>query len=408
MTDKENKDLEPIKGPEDQPEVSENTGAESAGTENPVEEGQAPVEHTEAVDPEEGKADDSVEENESLIPQVREGEVLALLSEEDEETRGAEIQEAVPASGGKGNLAWPIVSAVLAILLVVVLIKPPFAAKKAEAVATVNGAEITKDQLYDEMSTAGADQTALEKLITKELINQEAKKQNIAVTEADIDKELESYLKDYGSEENLNQALAQAGMTMDLLRENIQMNKLLTQLLEPQVEVTDEQIKQTFEDYKSSFDTPEQVRASIILVKTEAEANEIIKELKEGKDFAELAKSKSLDEATKANGGDTDFFARGQMEEAVENAAFKLAKDEISGAVKTEGGYQVIKLTDRKEAHSATLEEKKEEIREGLVSQQVSQLSGTWIQDIRSKATITNTLTDSTEDSAAGSNAATE
>ncbi|RCX19811.1 foldase protein PrsA [Fontibacillus phaseoli] len=399
MTDKENKDLVSIKGPEDQPDESEN-----GGFENTVEEGQAPVQHTEAVDPEEGKSGDGVEENESPIPQVHEGEVLALLSEEDDETREAEIQEAVPASGGKGNLVWPIVSAVLGVLLIVALVIPLISGKKVEAVATVNGSEITKDQLYIEMSQAGGDQTALEKLITKELINQEAKKQNIVFTEADIDKELKSYLKDYGSEENLNQALIANGMTMEQLRENIQMNKLLTKLLEPQVEVTDEQIKQTFEDNKAYFDTPEQVRASVILVKTEAEANEIIKELNEGKDFAELAKSKSLDEATKANGGDTDFFARGQMEEAVENAAFKLAKDELSSAVKTEGGYQVIKLTDRKEAHNATLEEKKEEIREGLVNQQVSQLSGTWIQDIRSKATITNTLTDSAEDTAAESN----
>ncbi|MNI90012.1 peptidylprolyl isomerase [compost metagenome] len=74
--------------------------------------------------------------------------------------------------------------------------------------------------------------------------------------------------------------------------------------------------------------------------------------------------------------------------------------------MKTEAGYQVIKLTDRKEAHTATLEEKKEEIRKGLVSQQVGQLTGTWIEEIRSKADIKNTLTDKAEASTTDTNTA--
>ncbi len=389
--EKENKDLASTQGPEDQPETSNDT----------TEEGQAPVGNTDTVDPVVDTTSDRVEENENLIPQVHEGEAMALLSEDHSETQGA-----AHSPGGKGNIVWPIVSAVLAVLLIIAVVIPLISGKKVEAVATVNGTEITKDELYNELSQGGADEQALDTLITKSLIHQEAKKNNYEVTEADVDKEIDTYVENFGSKENLDQALVANGMTLEQLRENIQMNALLTKILEPQVKVTDEQIKQTFEDNKASFDTPEQVRASVILVKTEAEANEIIKELKEGKDFAELAKSKSLDEATKANGGDTDFFARGQMEEAVENAAFKLAKDEVSGAVKTEGGYQVIKVTDRKEAHTATLEEKKEEIRKGLVSQQVGQLSGTWIEDIRSKATITNTLTDKADETSTDTNTA--
>ncbi|GIP55022.1 peptidylprolyl isomerase [Paenibacillus vini] len=388
MDEKENKDLESIKEPEDQPEVSESV----------AEEGQAPVQDPEA----------SVQED-SFIPQVHEGEAMALISEQDSEAEAESEGEAeAPQSGGggNGNKVWQIVSLVLAVLLIAAVIIPLVSGKKVEAVATVNGEEITKDQLYDEMSVGGANEQALDKLITMKLIDQEAKKQNIVYPDTEIDKEIEKYVENFGSQENLEQALASSAMTMEDLRENIRMNELLTQLLEPQVKVTDEQIKQTFEDNKASFDTPEQVRTSVILVQTEDEAKEIIKELKDGKDFAELAKSKSLDEATKANGGDTDFFARGQVEEAVENAAFKLAKDEISSPVKTEAGYQVIKLTDRKEAHTATLEEKKEEIRKGLVSQQVGQLTGTWIEEIRSKADIKNTLTDKAEASTTDTNTA--
>lgn len=293
------------------------------------------------------------------------------------------------------NRLWPIVSVVLTILLVIVLIKPPFSAKKVEAVATVNGVEITKDQLFKELAAQGGEQV-LAQMINEELVKQEAQKQNINITSADIDKEIQTYVTQYGSEEAFNQALQQAGMTKDDLRKRVEMNQKLTKLLESQIKVTDEQIKQAYDANKSAFTTPEQVRTSMILVKTEAEANDIIKQLKSGADFAELAKSKSLDTATKDKGGDTDFFARGQKEEAVETAAFKLAKDEISGAVKTSEGYQVLKLTDRKEAHTATLDEKKEEIRKSLVAQQVSTLSQSWIEEQKGKAKITNTLADST------------
>lgn len=376
----------------------------------PAADGQASVQNTEEnTGAETTESLESPKDEKKAIPEVNLGqsETLAMMSA----VSGEGSEEDAPASAGKAGKSgkvWPIISLVLAALLIVVLVKPPFVPNKAEAVATVNGKEITKDQLYDELSKAGGGEAALDELIMKELVRQEAAKKNITVTAADIDKEIETYKKNFGSEENLNLALTQSGMTMELLRESIEMNQLLTKILEPEVKVTDEQVKQTFEENKASFDTPEQVRASVILVKTEAEANEIIKELKAGKDFAELAKRKSLDEATKANGGDTDFFARGEREEAVENAAFKLAKDEISGAVKTSDGYQVIKLTDRKEAHSATLEEKKEEIRKTLVSQQVSQLSGSWLNEVRNKADIKNMLTDSAEDSAAESNKATK
>ncbi|MEF2967965.1 peptidylprolyl isomerase [Paenibacillus sp. M1] len=380
MEDKDNKDLQEIKGPQDQPDTSEDK----------ADGGQASFEDTDAV------LDDQTAEDKN--------QDIASVSSLDPDHRDSAEEGASRKPGAK--LVWPIVSLVLAVLLVAALINPPFAAKKAEAVASVNGIEITKDQLYNELVTYGSGEAALDTLITKELIRQEAQKANVEVTEADVDKEIQGYIESFGSEDNLNQALVANGMTLAQLRENIQMNALLTKLLEPQVTVTDDQIKQTFEDNKESFNTPEQVRTSIILVATEAEAQEVIKELKAGKDFAELAKSKSLDEATKANGGDTDFFARGEMEEAVEEAAFKLAKDEISEPVKTSAGYEVIKLTDRKEAHTATLEEKKDEIREGLVAQQVSQLSGTWMEDIKSKANITNKLTDTADDADAAAGAA--
>ena len=75
------------------------------------------------------------------------------------------------------------------------------------------------------------------------------------------------------------------------------------------IKVTDEEIKQIYDQYKDSFATPEQVRASHILVETKEEAEAIVKRLKEGADFATIAKEKNQD-ATKETGGDLDFFGR--------------------------------------------------------------------------------------------------
>lgn len=287
------------------------------------------------------------------------------------------------------NKIWPIISLVLAVLLVVALFKSPFAKSSNEAVATVDGVEITKDMLYDELLKTGGE-SALNNLINQKMVDQAAKQKNVTVTQADIDERVKQMVEQYGSQEQLDQALQQYGMTMDNLKENLMVNLKVTKIINP--EVTDKEVSETFEKYKEQFNTPEQVRTSEILVKTEDEAKAIIKELEGGKDFAELAKAKSLDTLTKENGGDTNFYAKGQKEEAITNAAFKLAKNEVSAPVKTEEGYVVIKLTDRKEAHTATLDEKKDEIKRTLIGQKVAEQQETWLADLKEKMKVENKL----------------
>jgi len=86
------------------------------------------------------------------------------------------------------------------------------------------------------------------------------------------------------------------------------------------------------------------VKASHILVKKKSEADNILKEIEKGTEFAELAKKYSLCPSGK-RGGSLGFFTRGKMVKEFEKAAFSLAKGEISGTVKTEFGYHIIKRT---------------------------------------------------------------
>lgn len=293
-------------------------------------------------------------------------------------------------TGNKGSIAWIAVSAILAIALIIVLVNPPFSSG-SDAVANVNGDKITKDELYEELVTAGG-QTTLSNMITQKLIDQAADDAGVTVTDEDLDAEVATLEEQFGGADQLNSALMQYGMTMDDLREEAKTQVIVRKILEPQTSVTDEDIETYYNENKASFATPEKVRASHILVATKEEAEEIKKELDNGADFATLAKEKSTDTASAANGGDLGFFSQGDMVESFEKAAFALDINEISEPIQSDFGYHIIMKTDYQAATNPTLEEKKEDIRKTLLDQQVSELSSTWMADLRSKAKITNTL----------------
>ncbi len=274
----------------------------------------------------------------------------------------------------------------LAALVIYIIIYPP-GKTEDDTVAKVNGSPILKSQLYSAMVKAGGPQT-LETMISEELVKQESDKANIQVSDADLEKEMEQIKKSFGSDEEFAQALATYNMTLDSLKKDMHVQVQLRKLLEPQVKVTDEEIKTYYDSNLDSLKTPEQVRASHILVATKEEADAVLASLKGGADFAALAKEKSTDTASKEAGGDLDFFPKGLMEEPFETAAFALKTGELSSVVETSHGFHVIKATDRKDAATPTLEEKKEEIRQTLSEQQISTLSQTWLQEKRSAASV--------------------
>ncbi|NBD22519.1 peptidylprolyl isomerase [Paenibacillus sp. T1] len=287
------------------------------------------------------------------------------------------------------------ISLALALILIVVLVKPPFGgASGKKAIGSVNGTAITKDQLYDAMVELGGAQT-MDNLIQDQLIKQEADKAGIVISDADVDKEIANIKKRFPTEADFESALQQSGMTLDDLKKQTPMQLRIRKILEPQAKVTDKDVEDYFNQNKAQYDTPEEVKASHILVATKEEADAIIKQLDGGADFAALAKEKSTDTGSKDNGGDLGFFGKGAMDPAFEKAAFALKVGETTKTpVQSQYGYHIIKVTDRHEAKAATLAEKKDEIKEQLIQSKVSELSTAWLDDLKKKAKITNTLAD--------------
>ena len=140
-------------------------------------------------------------------------------------------------------------------------------------------------------------------------------------------------------------------------------------------------IQRYYNDNVQQYTTPEQVRASHILLETtgknEADvkkrAEEILKQVKSGADFAELAKKVSEDKGSKENGGDLDYFGRGRMVPEFEEVAFKLPPGQISDLVKSQFGYHIIKVVDKRAGSTRPLEEVRVQIQQQLAMQMSEQ-----------------------------------
>ncbi len=127
------------------------------------------------------------------------------------------------------------------------------------------------------------------------------------------------------------------------------MARLAIQHIKEGITIKEDDIKKYYEKNQEEFKQPEKVWASHILVNKKRDAKKILKKIKSGKDFSQLASENSTC-ISKDQGGDLGWFSRGKMAPAFEKAAFSLKKGETSGVVKSQFGYHIIKLKDRSEA----------------------------------------------------------
>jgi len=222
-----------------------------------------------------------------------------------------------------------------------------------EVVLTSTYGDLTQEDFYKEMKNIAGTQF-LEQIMIEKILNDKYK-----VSEKDVDAEFEEVKAQFG--DNFESALAESGLTEDSLRSNIKFNQLKMQAIADSI--TDEDI-QAYYDQASH-----ELKGRHILVEDEATANEVIEKLNAGEDFATLAKELSLDTASGANGGDLDWFTVGQMVTEFNDAAYALEVNEISKPVKSDYGYHIIQITDKRAIEDfGTFEEKKDAIKETLVS----------------------------------------
>ncbi len=128
-------------------------------------------------------------------------------------------------------------------------------------------------------------------------------------------------------------------------------NKLLMETLlqqEGKAALTADATKKVYDEAVKQMGNEQEVRARHILVPTEDEAKAVLAEIKKGTDFAELAKQKSKDPGAAAEGGDLGYFGKEQMVPEFAEAAFKMDKGQVSDPIKTQFGWHIIKVEDKR------------------------------------------------------------
>lgn len=167
-------------------------------------------------------------------------------------------------------------------------------------------------------------------------------------------------------------------------------NKLLMEALltaEAKTAVTDAAMKKVYEEATKAISDEKEVRARHVLVEKEDEAKAILADLKKGGDFAAIAKEKSKDPGSKENGGDLGYFSKDQMVPEFAEAAFKLDKDQLSDPVKTQFGWHVIKVEDKRSRPVPEFEKVKDQVEQYVVRKAQADL----VTKLRSEAKIEKT-----------------
>jgi len=239
--------------------------------------------------------------------------------------------------------------------------------------------------------------------VDESLLGEQFSAKKIKIT----DEQAQERIKEMAAERNqtledVEKEIVAFGMTMADLREQISkqlaVEELLAVEMKEKADVSEQEAKDFYDSNPQFFSQPEMVRASHILVKTEgldeagkAEAKKklegILKQVKDGKDFAELAKANS-DCPSKKDGGDLDFFRKEQMVKPFSDAAFASKVGQVSDIVETQFGYHIIKVTDRKEAKTEKFDEAKGQIVNYLKKNKQSKFWMEYIKGLKDKAKI--------------------
>jgi len=295
----------------------------------------------------------------------------------------------------------------------------PAATTLPDPVAKVNGTPISREEfektLQDIFASMGMqpdmlppDQRSMlyrqfaEDMVIDKLIDQASASTEVAP--AEVDEEIAKIAEQYGTQERFAEELAASGQNLDEFRERL--TKLIRQRkwMESQVgsdeAVTEADAKKFYDENLPEFAQPEVVRASHILIRVEPEADEEtvqakLEEVKaigvriaDGEDFGKLAEEVSEDPTAKQNAGDLNFFPRDRMVPEFAEVAFDQEINTVSEPVRTEFGWHLIKVTDKKDAQTLPFDEVKADIAEYLEEGKQQEAVDQVIQELRSSADV--------------------
>ena len=251
---------------------------------------------------------------------------------------------------------------------------------------------------------------ALDFMIVEQLVKDVLKANDINITDDLVKQEEEKIAQQRGMTVDKFEEMIKKQMSISEFRQQVKLSlgfaELMTREMAGKAEdITEADAKKFYDENIKRFESPEKVRASHILIGTrefdkleadakakaraeaKATAEDVLKQVKAGGDFAELAGAYSTC-PSKAKGGDLDFGERRTWVPAFSEAAFALKIGEISDVVETPFGYHIITVTDRQEAGVKSFESEKATIIDQLQQRKKGTFTGKFIEDLKTKAEI--------------------
>ena len=228
--------------------------------------------------------------------------------------------------------------------------------------------DVTEKDIVESIGSSQLSKTATSMMVQKVLLDKYKGK----IDEKSIDEQLQKVQEQYGGKDKFEQLLKQQGFTLDQSKDGLKVKAAQTLMINDYAGTTEDKLKESYEKNKHQY----HLAHILISVKSDSNPNglsdedakkkaeEILKKIKDGADFATLAKENSNDTANASNGGDLGWSSKEDNSFVSEfsSAAYALSKDQVSDVVKTSFGYHIIKVLDTKDSSfddlKTSLEEK--------------------------------------------------
>ena len=294
----------------------------------------------------------------------------------------------------------------------------PVPAQLPAVLARVNGEDVTRTEFEEYVQNlegrAGGPVPAeqrdqvyrgvLDQIVGYKLLLQESKARKVAIPDADVEARIGEIRKQFPSEDVFMQMLIQRKMSLEDIRNDARQDMAIAKLIETEIAakaaVKPEQIQDFYAKNPDQFKQDERVRASHILIafpekadaaakaQAKTKADQVLNDVKAGKDFAALAKQHSQDPGSAVNGGDLGFFQKGQMVGPFNDVAFTLAPGAVSDVVETQFGYHIIKVAEKQPSRTVPLEEVRPQVEQYLQNQNREQETEAFVKSLRSKGKV--------------------
>jgi parvulin-like peptidyl-prolyl isomerase len=264
---------------------------------------------------------------------------------------------------------------------------------------------VTKDRLEKRERIQEICRKILEKLIEEKLIEQEVKKSGIKVSSKEVEATLEEVKRrNAATQEDLEKALTADGLTLEVFKKQIEKSllrqKLISWAVKVETKAGEKEFREFYEKNMPRYRTKEAYRPGQILFvvpkgATPEEIREIrkkcqkvLEKIRGGEDFGEMALLYSEDASSNKERGDLGYFKRGELLPVFEREALRLKVGEVSDIIRTEFGFHILKLLDRKGIEPLPYEEVKERVKADYFDRQMEKAFQQYLSTLKEKSII--------------------